>query len=72
MKEFNIALSGEAGQGLQTAGNLIAKSLFKAGYYIFTDKSYHSRIRGGEYIYRIRVSDNPINCIKEEPDLIVH
>ncbi|MEA2065575.1 MAG: 2-oxoacid:acceptor oxidoreductase family protein [Thermotogota bacterium] len=48
MKEFNIALSGEAGQGLQTAGNLIAKSLFKAGCYIFTDKSYHSRIRGGE------------------------
>ncbi|MGC9384659.1 MAG: 2-oxoacid:acceptor oxidoreductase subunit alpha [Kosmotogaceae bacterium] len=71
MKEFNIALSGEAGQGLQTAGNLIAKSLFKAGYYIFTDKSYHSRIRGGEYIYRIRVSDSPINCIKERPDLIV-
>ncbi|TYB85872.1 MAG: 2-oxoacid:acceptor oxidoreductase subunit alpha [Kosmotoga sp.] len=71
MKEFNVALSGEAGQGLQTAGNLIAKSLFKAGYYIFTDKSYHSRIRGGEYIYRIRIADEPINCIKEEPDLIV-
>ncbi|MFO7882615.1 MAG: 2-oxoacid:acceptor oxidoreductase subunit alpha [Kosmotogaceae bacterium] len=71
MKEFNIALSAEAGQGLQTAGNLISKSLFKAGYYIFTDKSYHSRIRGGEYIYRIRVSDSPINCIKERPDLIV-
>ncbi len=71
MKEFNVALSGEAGQGLQTAGNLIAKSLFKAGYYIFTDKSYHSRIRGGEYIYRIRIADEHLNCIKEEPDLIV-
>jgi 2-oxoglutarate ferredoxin oxidoreductase subunit alpha len=71
MKVCNIALSGEAGQGLQTVGNLIAKSLFKDGYYIFTDKSYHSRIRGGEYIYRIRLSDKPINCIKEEPDLIV-
>jgi 2-oxoglutarate ferredoxin oxidoreductase subunit alpha len=70
MKECNIALSGEAGQGLQTAGNLIAKSLFKAGYYIFTDKSYHSRIRGGEYIYRIRISDKPINCINKEPDFL--
>ncbi|ACR80814.1 2-oxoacid:acceptor oxidoreductase subunit alpha [Kosmotoga olearia] len=70
MKELVIAISGEAGQGIQTAGNLAAKALFRAGYNVFTDKSYHSRIRGGEYIYRIRVSEYPVYAMREEVDLV--
>ncbi len=45
MKDYVIALSGEAGQGLNTIGDMLALSLFRNGYCIFTDKSYHSRIR---------------------------
>ncbi|MDD4478283.1 MAG: 2-oxoacid:acceptor oxidoreductase family protein, partial [Mesotoga sp.] len=48
-----IAISGEAGQGINTIGDMLALSLFRNGYCVFTDKSYHSRIRGGEYVYRI-------------------
>ncbi|NLT45114.1 MAG: 2-oxoacid:acceptor oxidoreductase subunit alpha [Thermotogaceae bacterium] len=71
MRDYVIALSGEAGQGLNTIGDMLALSLFRNGYCIFTDKSYHSRIRGGEYIYRIRVSDTPLFSMRQEFDLIV-
>jgi len=71
LRDYVIALSGEAGQGLNTIGDMLALSLFRNGYCIFTDKSYHSRIRGGEYIYRIRVSDTPLFSMRQEFDLIV-
>lgn len=71
MKFYNIAISGEAGQGIKTSGDLLAKSLFRAGYYIHGDKSYHSRIRGGEYISRVRVSEEPCYTMVETPDLVV-
>lgn len=71
MKFYNIAISGEAGQGIKTSGDLLAKSLFRAGYYIHGDKSYHSRIRGGEYISRVRVSEEPCYAMVETPDLVV-
>jgi len=71
VRDYVIALSGEAGQGLNTIGDMLALSLFRNGYCIFTDKSYHSRIRGGEYIYRIRVSDTPLFSMRQEFDLIV-
>jgi 2-oxoglutarate ferredoxin oxidoreductase subunit alpha len=71
LRDYVIALSGEAGQGLNTIGDILALSLFRNGYCIFTDKSYHSRIRGGEYIYRIRVSDTPLFSMRQEFDLIV-
>ncbi|PIJ62550.1 2-oxoacid:acceptor oxidoreductase subunit alpha [Mesotoga sp. H07.pep.5.3] len=71
MGDYVIALSGEAGQGLNTIGDMLALSLFRNGYCIFTDKSYHSRIRGGEYVYRIRISDSPLYSMRQEFDLIV-
>ena len=60
MKDYVIAISGEAGQGINTIGDMLALSLFRNGYCVFTDKSYHSRIRGGEYVYRIRISRMPL------------
>ncbi len=70
MHDMMIAISGEAGQGIQTFGDTVAKSLFRAGYRVFTDKSYHSRIRGGEYIYTVRVSDNRVFSIRDGLDFI--
>lgn len=66
-----IAISGEAGQGIQTFGDLLSGSFFRAGFFIYTDRSYHSRIRGGEYIYRIRISDEPLYSMREKIDILI-
>ncbi len=71
MKDYVIAISGEAGQGINTTGDMLALSLFRNGYCVFTDKSYHSRIRGGEYVYRIRISEEPLFSMRQEFDLLV-
>ena len=70
MIDLIIAVSGEAGQGVQTIGDLLTKSFFRTGFSVYTDKSYHSRIRGGEYVYRIRVSRNPLFSMRERIDIL--
>jgi 2-oxoglutarate ferredoxin oxidoreductase subunit alpha len=69
--EINLLIGGEAGQGLVTLGELLAKSLVRAGYFIVVTQSYHSRIRGGHNTYTIRASGKKIVAPREEVDLLV-
>lgn len=68
---MNILIGGEAGQGLATVGEILAKSLVRSGYYIVVTQSYQSRIRGGHNTFAIRVSSEPIWAPRESYDLLV-
>lgn len=68
---MNILIGGEAGQGLATVGEILAKSLVRSGYYIVVTQSYQSRIRGGHNTFAIRVSSQPIWAPRESYDLLV-
>jgi 2-oxoglutarate ferredoxin oxidoreductase subunit alpha len=70
-REINLLIGGEAGQGLVTLGELLAKSLVRAGYFIVVTQSYHSRIRGGHNTYTIRASGEKIVAPREDVDLVV-
>ncbi|UCG21580.1 MAG: 2-oxoacid:acceptor oxidoreductase subunit alpha [Deltaproteobacteria bacterium] len=70
-KEINLLIGGEAGQGLVTIGELLAKSLVRSGYFIVVTQSYHSRIRGGHNTYAIRASGKKIVAPREAVDLLV-
>jgi 2-oxoglutarate ferredoxin oxidoreductase subunit alpha len=68
---LNILIGGEAGQGLVTIGELLAKSLVRSGYSIVVTQSYQSRIRGGHNTYMIRVSPEEISAPRESIDILV-
>ncbi|MDH4265266.1 MAG: 2-oxoacid:acceptor oxidoreductase subunit alpha [Deltaproteobacteria bacterium] len=70
-KTLNILIGGEAGQGLVTVGEILAKSLVRGGYYIVVTQSYMSRVRGGHNTYAIRVSTEEILAPQEPVDLLV-
>lgn len=67
----NIVIGGEAGQGLVTVGDFLAKALVRAGYEIVVTQDYQSRIRGGHNTYAIRVSPEPVHGPCESIDLLV-
>jgi 2-oxoglutarate ferredoxin oxidoreductase subunit alpha len=67
----NIMIGGEAGQGLVTVGELLAKMLVRAGYRIVVTQSYQSRIRGGHNTFEIRVSPDGVDAPTETVDLLV-
>lgn len=70
-KSINILIGGEAGQGLVTVGELLAKSLVMSGYDILVSQDYMSRIRGGHNTFVIRVdSKQPLSPV-ERVDVLV-
>jgi len=69
--DFNFMVGGEAGQGVQSVGFLLAKVFAHGGYHIFADQDYESRVRGGHNFFRIRVSDGRVNAIAEEVDILI-
>jgi len=69
--DFNFMVGGEAGQGVQSVGFLLAKVFARGGYHIFADQDYESRIRGGHNFFRIRISDREIGAIAQEVDILI-
>ncbi len=66
--DYTIKIGGEAGQGIQTIGDTLNSIFVKAGYYVFSNQDYESRIRGGHNFFQIRLSQDPVSA----PRAIVH
>ena len=69
--EINIMVGGEAGQGVQSVGFLLAKALARWGYHVFADQDYESRVRGGHNFFRVRASDSPVEAVDEKVDILI-
>lgn len=69
--DYSIKIGGEAGQGIQTIGDTLAKVFSRAGYHVFSHQDYESRIRGGHNFFQIRFSDRPVMSSKEKIDILV-
>jgi 2-oxoglutarate ferredoxin oxidoreductase subunit alpha len=64
-------IGGEAGQGVQSVGFILAKAFSRGGYYVFADQDYESRIRGGHNFFRVRVEDKKLAAIAEPVDILL-
>ena len=69
--DFNFMIGGEAGQGVQSVGFLLAKAFACGGYHIFADQDYESRVRGGHNFFRVRVSNDRVGAIAEDVDVLI-
>ncbi len=69
--DINFMIAGEAGQGVQSAGFLLAKVFARMGYHVFADQDYESRIRGGHNFFRIRVKTSQVRAIAEPIDILI-
>jgi 2-oxoglutarate ferredoxin oxidoreductase subunit alpha len=69
--DFNVMVGGEAGQGVQSTGILIAKGFSRGGYHVFADQDYESRVRGGHNFFRIRIDIRHIGAFSELVDVLI-
>jgi len=67
----NFMVAGEAGQGVQSVGLILAKAFARGGYHVFADQDYESRVRGGHNFFRVRTSDSEVGAISEEIDILL-
>jgi 2-oxoglutarate ferredoxin oxidoreductase subunit alpha len=69
--DFNIMAGGEAGQGVQSVGMILAKAMAHGGLHVFADQDYENRVRGGHNFFRVRVSDKEVLALSEKLDILV-
>lgn len=68
---LQIVIGGEAGQGLVTLGDILARSLVRSGYHIHLTPNYMSRIHGGHNTVAIRVGLAPVVAPQEPINILV-
>lgn len=69
--DVNLMVGGEAGQGVQAVGHILAKSLARGGFHVFADQDYESRVRGGHNFFRVRASDGEVAALSEALDVLI-
>ncbi len=69
--DITVKIGGEAGQGIQTVGDLLTLVCHKAGLYVMAINDFESRIRGGKSFFQIRISDTPVYAPHHGVNLLV-
>ncbi|KAB2835113.1 MAG: 2-oxoacid:acceptor oxidoreductase subunit alpha [Candidatus Brocadia sp.] len=69
--ELTIKITGEAGQGIQTIGTALCRLFKNAGFHIFANQDFMSRIRGGNNFFQLRISDKPLFTLRQKSDITV-
>ena len=69
--DYNVLIGGSAGQGMDTVSQLFEKILQRSGYYVFSNKDYMSRIRGGHNFIQVRFSDKPVQGHRLQADVVL-
>ncbi|MXR41115.1 2-oxoacid:acceptor oxidoreductase subunit alpha [Halobaculum sp. WSA2] len=69
--DFNWAIGGEAGDGIDSTGKVFAQALSRAGRHVFTSKDFASRIRGGYTAYKVRTSTEKVRSVVDRLDVLV-
>ena len=68
--DFALAIGGEAGQGIATPGDVLARIFVRRGLHLSTYNAYQSIIRGGHIFLTVRISDHPIFSHGDKLDLL--
>ncbi len=69
--DISVLIGGEAGQGIQTVGLLMARTCHRAGLYVIVVNDFESRIRGGHSFIQLRISDGPVHAPTQDLHLMV-
>ncbi|MDD5556654.1 MAG: 2-oxoacid:acceptor oxidoreductase subunit alpha [bacterium] len=71
MRELSVLIGGQAGDGVNQAGMLVARLLARLGWRVFVDYDYPSLIRGGHNFSLIRAADRPVGVSRARIDWLL-
>ncbi|MBI4324145.1 MAG: 2-oxoacid:acceptor oxidoreductase subunit alpha [Chloroflexi bacterium] len=69
--DFAIGIGGEAGQGIATPGDVLARIFARRGLNLNAYNAYQSIIRGGHTFLTVRASDGPVRSMGDKLDVLI-
>lgn len=64
-------IGGQQGEGIDSTGDIFAKSVARYGLHLYTFRSFSSRIRGGLTFFEVRVLDKPVAARPDTVDIVL-
>lgn len=71
MSEYNLMLAGAAGQGVNTAADILGRYAKCLGFNVYMAPDYQSRIRGGHNFIRLRIADKALAAAVGRLDVLL-
>ncbi|MDD5055611.1 MAG: 2-oxoacid:acceptor oxidoreductase subunit alpha [Candidatus Peribacteraceae bacterium] len=68
---ISLKIVGASGQGIDSMGEVVAKSLKRSGYCVFGYREYPSLIKGGHASYQLDVSNEYIGSTETKVNLVL-
>ena len=69
--DVTVKIGGEAGQGIQTVGQILAAACHTSGFRVLAVNDFESRIRGGHSSITLRIADRPVAALDRRVHLLV-
>lgn len=64
-------VGGEQGQGIDSTGEILARTVNRLGYYVYGYKLFSSRIKGGHTNYKLRIGTEPVSSTSSDLQILV-
>lgn len=64
-------IGGEAGFGIMSAGNMLARAFTRKGFYVFATNEYPSLIRGGHNLVTVRIATEQFEAMNRDVHILV-
>ena len=71
MNRVSLKIVGASGQGIDSMGEVVAKSLKRSGYCVFGYREYPSLIKGGHASYQLDISNEYIGSTETKVNLVL-
>ena len=71
MSSVSLKIVGASGQGIDSMGEVVAKSLKRSGYCVFGYREYPSLIKGGHASYQLDAAANHIQSTETKVNLVL-
>lgn len=71
LHELSCLVGGQQGEGIDSVGEILAKTMGRLGFYLFGYRNFSSRIKGGHTDFNLRISTDKIYSTSEQLEIII-
>jgi len=68
---LTFRIEGDAGDGIISMGNVLAKSIARSGGHVYTFRTYPAEVRGGQSTFQLRAGPEPVHSQGDKVDVLV-
>lgn len=69
--ELSCIVGGQQGEGIESVGEILAKTMGRMGYCLYGSRNFSSRIKGGHTDFSLRISQDYVYNNSETVDILI-